>query len=158
MHYGSYKSERHGGKFVRVNANHASVIENHLAKIRRHLEKAGATISTVLACTHQSDVVQDWLRNVEASASEVIETQLRKDKKNKECVECYTDWNALQKDCARKKQGDFFKQYLNPYDPKMEPVKSFIGNCLSGGAAGTAGLIVVYPLDFARTRLSADVA
>ena len=83
MHYGSYKSERHGGKFVRVNANHASVIENHLAKIRRPLEKAGATISTVLACTHQSDVVQDWLKNVEASASEVIETQLRKDKKNK---------------------------------------------------------------------------
>ena len=83
MHYGSYKSERHGGKFVRVNANHASVIENHLAKIRRPLEKAGATISTVLACTHASDVVQDWLKNVEASHSEVIETQLRKDKKNK---------------------------------------------------------------------------
>ena len=83
MHYGSYKSERHGGKFVRVNANHASVIENHLAKIRRPLEKAGATISTVLACTHQSDVVQDWLKNVEATNSEVIETQLRKDKKNK---------------------------------------------------------------------------
>ena len=75
MHYGSYKSERHGGKFVRVNANHASVIENHLAKIRRPLEKAGATISTVLACTHQSDVVQDWLKNVEASHSEVIQTQ-----------------------------------------------------------------------------------
>ena len=83
MHYGSYKSERHGGKFVRVNANHASVIENHLSKIRRPLEKAGATISTVLACTHHSDVVQDWLKNVEASHSEVIETQLRKDKKNK---------------------------------------------------------------------------
>lgn len=33
-----------------------------------------------------------------------------------------------------------------------------MGNCLSGGAAGTAGLVFVYPLDFARTRLSADVA
>ena len=83
MHYGSYKSERHGGKFVRVNANHPTVIENHLSKIRRPLERAGATISTVLACTHASDVVQDWLQNVGASASEVIQTQLRKDKKNK---------------------------------------------------------------------------
>ena len=52
MHYGSYKSERHGGKFVRVNANHPSVIENHLTKIRRPLERAGATISTIIACTH----------------------------------------------------------------------------------------------------------
>ena len=83
MHYGSYKSERHGGKFVRVNANHPSVIENHLAKIRRPLERAGATISTVIACTHHSDVVQAWLKNVEATTSEVIQTQLRKDKKNK---------------------------------------------------------------------------
>ena len=53
MHYGSYKSERHGGKFVRVNANHPSVIENHLTKIRRPLERAGATISTIIACTHR---------------------------------------------------------------------------------------------------------
>jgi len=53
---------------------------------------------------------------------------------------------------------DFFKYYLNPYNPKTEPVKSFLGNCLSGGAAGAAGLCFVYPLDFARTRLSADVA
>ena len=83
MHYGSYKSERHGGKFVRVNANHPTVIENHLTKIRRPLERAGATIVQVLACTHQSDVVQAWLQNVQASASVVIETQLRKDKKNK---------------------------------------------------------------------------
>ena len=42
MHYGTYKSERHGGKFVRVNANHPTVIENHLTKIRRPLERAGA--------------------------------------------------------------------------------------------------------------------
>jgi PII-like signaling protein len=83
MHYGTYKSERHGGKFVRVNANHPTVIENHLTKIRRPLERAGATISTVLACTHQSDVVQAWLKNVEAAHSEVIPTDLRKDKKNK---------------------------------------------------------------------------
>ena len=53
---------------------------------------------------------------------------------------------------------DTFKKYLNPYNPKTEPVKSFLGNCLSGGAAGTAGNVIVYPIDFARTRLSADIA
>ena len=32
-----------------------------------------------------------------------------------------------------------------------------IGSLLSGGAAGAASLCFVYPLDFARTRLAADV-
>merc|ERR1711988_913995 len=52
---------------------------------------------------------------------------------------------------------DFYKKYLCPYNPKTEPVKFFIGNCASGGAAGATSLCVVYPLDFARTRLAADV-
>jgi solute carrier family 25 (adenine nucleotide translocator) protein 4/5/6/31 len=52
---------------------------------------------------------------------------------------------------------DFYKQYLCPYNPKKEPVKFFIGNCASGGAAGATSLTVVYPLDFGRTRLAADV-
>merc|ERR1712151_857483 len=52
---------------------------------------------------------------------------------------------------------DFYKQIFNPYNPKTEPVKSFFGNCASGGAAGATSLCVVYPLDFARTRLAADV-
>jgi solute carrier family 25 (adenine nucleotide translocator) protein 4/5/6/31 len=33
----------------------------------------------------------------------------------------------------------------------------FLGNMASGGAAGATSLSVVYPLDFARTRLAADV-
>lgn len=33
----------------------------------------------------------------------------------------------------------------------------FVGNMLSGGAAGATSLMFVYPLDFARTRLAADV-
>jgi solute carrier family 25 (adenine nucleotide translocator) protein 4/5/6/31 len=33
----------------------------------------------------------------------------------------------------------------------------FVGNCASGGAAGATSLTVVYPLDFGRTRLAADV-
>ena len=52
---------------------------------------------------------------------------------------------------------DFYKTIFNPYNPKTDPGKFFIGNCLSGGAAGATSLTVVYPLDFARTRLAADV-
>jgi solute carrier family 25 (adenine nucleotide translocator) protein 4/5/6/31 len=33
----------------------------------------------------------------------------------------------------------------------------FIGNCVSGGAAGATSLAFVHPLDFVRTRLAADV-
>ena len=33
----------------------------------------------------------------------------------------------------------------------------FVGNLASGGAAGATSLCFVYPLDFARTRLAADV-
>ena len=52
---------------------------------------------------------------------------------------------------------DFYKSIFNPYKADKEPVKFFIGNCASGGAAGATSLTVVYPLDFARTRLAADV-
>lgn len=52
---------------------------------------------------------------------------------------------------------DFYKTYLCPYNPKKEPVMFFIGNCASGGAAGATSLTFVYPLDFGRTRLAADV-
>lgn len=52
---------------------------------------------------------------------------------------------------------DTYKKYLCPYNPKTEPVKFFVGNMASGGAAGATSLCVVYPLDFARTRLAADV-
>jgi solute carrier family 25 (adenine nucleotide translocator) protein 4/5/6/31 len=52
---------------------------------------------------------------------------------------------------------DTYKKIFNPYNPKTEPGKFFIGNCASGGAAGATSLCFVYPLDFARTRLAADV-
>merc|ERR1719242_1097872 len=52
---------------------------------------------------------------------------------------------------------DLYKQRFNPFDSKTQPVKFFFGNCASGGAAGATSLCVVYPLDFARTRLAADV-
>jgi len=52
---------------------------------------------------------------------------------------------------------DFYKKWLNPYNPKAQPGMFFVGNCASGGAAGATSLCFVYPLDFARTRLAADV-
>lgn len=52
---------------------------------------------------------------------------------------------------------DFYKKTLCPYNPKKQPGMFFIGNCASGGAAGATSLSIVYPLDFARTRLAADV-
>jgi solute carrier family 25 (adenine nucleotide translocator) protein 4/5/6/31 len=52
---------------------------------------------------------------------------------------------------------DYYKKTLCPYNPKTQPGMFFIGNCASGGAAGATSLTFVYPLDFARTRLAADV-
>lgn len=52
---------------------------------------------------------------------------------------------------------DTYKKIFCPYDPKKEFWKFFFGNLASGGAAGATSLLFVYPLDFARTRLAADV-
>jgi solute carrier family 25 (adenine nucleotide translocator) protein 4/5/6/31 len=52
---------------------------------------------------------------------------------------------------------DTYKKVFCPYNPKTEPFKFFMGNMASGGAAGATSLMFVYPLDFARTRLAADV-
>jgi solute carrier family 25 (mitochondrial adenine nucleotide translocator), member 4/5/6/31 len=40
---------------------------------------------------------------------------------------------------------------------KDDNFRLFIGNLLSGGTAGAIGLTIVYPLDFVRTRLAADI-
>jgi len=52
---------------------------------------------------------------------------------------------------------DIYEVRFNPYDPKIEPGKYFIGNIVSGGMAGTTTTFFVYPLDFARTRLGVDI-
>lgn len=52
---------------------------------------------------------------------------------------------------------DTYKKVFCPYNPKTQPVMFFLGNMASGGAAGATSLMFVYPLDFARTRLAADV-
>jgi solute carrier family 25 (adenine nucleotide translocator) protein 4/5/6/31 len=53
---------------------------------------------------------------------------------------------------------DKYKQvFLGGVDKNTQFTRYFIGNLASGGAAGATGLCFVYPLDFARTRLAADV-
>jgi len=52
---------------------------------------------------------------------------------------------------------DKYKQIFVRHNPKTDFWKFFAGNLASGGAAGATSLLVVYPLDFARTRLAADV-
>lgn len=48
-------------------------------------------------------------------------------------------------------------KFLGKPDPKKEFGKFFMSNLLSGGLAGTTSLMLVYPLDFARTRLATDM-
>merc|ERR1712070_987595 len=53
---------------------------------------------------------------------------------------------------------DTYKQmFLAGVDKKTQFGRYFLGNLASGGAAGATSLCFVYPLDFARTRLAADV-
>jgi len=52
---------------------------------------------------------------------------------------------------------DTYKRVFNPYNSKTQPGMFFLGNLLSGGLAGATSLMFVYPLDFARTRLAADI-
>jgi len=53
---------------------------------------------------------------------------------------------------------DKYKQvFLGGVDKRTQFWRYFAGNLASGGAAGATSLCFVYPLDFARTRLGADV-
>jgi solute carrier family 25 (adenine nucleotide translocator) protein 4/5/6/31 len=53
---------------------------------------------------------------------------------------------------------DKYKQvFLGGVDKNTQFWRYFAGNLASGGAAGATSLCFVYPLDFARTRLGADI-
>lgn len=52
---------------------------------------------------------------------------------------------------------DFYKTVLPKVDKDSNPLKVALTNITSGGLAGGTSLLVVYPLDFAWTRLGADV-
>jgi solute carrier family 25 (adenine nucleotide translocator) protein 4/5/6/31 len=47
--------------------------------------------------------------------------------------------------------------FLGGVDKEKQFWRYFAGNLASGGAAGATSLLVVYPLDFVRTRLAADM-
>ena len=49
------------------------------------------------------------------------------------------------------------KMFMEGLDKNKDFWKFFAGNLAAGGAAGATSLCIVYPLDFARTRLGADV-
>lgn len=52
---------------------------------------------------------------------------------------------------------DTIKKMFPKYNPKTEFWQFFAVNLASGGAAGAGSLTIVYPLDYARTRLASDV-
>jgi len=52
---------------------------------------------------------------------------------------------------------DTIKSWFPRYSPKKEFGMFFLTNMASGGLAGAGSLCIVYPLDYARTRLASDV-
>jgi len=52
---------------------------------------------------------------------------------------------------------DSIKKMFPKYSPKTEFGKFFMVNLASGGLAAAGSLCIVYPLDYARTRLASDV-
>jgi len=52
---------------------------------------------------------------------------------------------------------DAIKEMMPPVDAKRDFMQALGVNIASGGLAGAGSLVIVYPLDFARTRLAADV-
>jgi len=52
---------------------------------------------------------------------------------------------------------DIIKTIFPKYDKKTEFGMFFLVNMASGGLAGAGSLCIVYPLDYARTRLASDV-
>lgn len=52
---------------------------------------------------------------------------------------------------------DTIKNLFPAYNPRTDFWRFFATNMASGGLAGAGSLLIVYPLDFARTRLAADV-
>jgi len=52
---------------------------------------------------------------------------------------------------------DTFKRMFPKYNPKTEFMQFFGANLVSGGLAAAGSLTIVYPLDYARTRLASDV-
>jgi len=52
---------------------------------------------------------------------------------------------------------DTFKRMFPKYNPKTEFAQFFGANLVSGGLSAACSMTIVYPLDYARTRLASDV-
>ena len=65
-------------------------------------------------------------------------------------------WRGNLVNCIRYFPIHFLK-YLCRYNPQKEKLVLFFESMATGCAAGAASLGVVYPLDFAKTRLATDV-
>jgi len=52
---------------------------------------------------------------------------------------------------------DTFKRMFPKYNPNTEFLQFFGANLVSGGLSAACSLTIVYPLDYARTRLASDV-
>merc|ERR1712203_1341159 len=52
---------------------------------------------------------------------------------------------------------DSFKRMFPKYNPKTQFAQFFGANLVLGGLAAASSLCIVYPLDYARTRLASDV-
>jgi solute carrier family 25 (adenine nucleotide translocator) protein 4/5/6/31 len=52
---------------------------------------------------------------------------------------------------------DTIKGFFPKFNKKTQPLQNFAVNLASGGLAGAGSLCIVYPLDYARTRLASDV-
>ena len=52
----------------------------------------------------------------------------------------------------------YYAEAIFAFIIKTNKFKYFLGSMAAGGAAGATSLTVVYPLDFGRTRLAADVS
>jgi len=52
---------------------------------------------------------------------------------------------------------DTIKAQFPKFNKKENPLKNLAANVAAGGAAGAGSLLIVYPLDYARTRLASDV-
>ena len=106
---------------------------------------------------------------------QAVSTQIAEDKRYKGIVDCFrrvpkeqgfmSFWRGNTANVIRyfPTQAlnfafkDKYKKLFVRHNPKTDFWKFFAGNLASGGAAGATSLLVVYPLDFARTRLAADV-
>ena len=52
---------------------------------------------------------------------------------------------------------DLFGQFIKVKNPDANRLKYLGASILSGGLAGACAIVTIFPLDFARTRLSTDM-